>query len=233
MHIRAARLNRRQRLVCVDMASSCAILEFADRIKNGHWLYEFRVRLRPETGSVTSRAVWFVGSEFPRNRLRIRGVAGAAFDRRPVIGIEWRTVPIGDRCPCRCAMAGIARQRRHEMLGSRSSRRRTVVTTYAPRRQSGMVQPRTGEGDSALVTTVTRRVGHEMPWRLAYRGRSRMTGGAGRSDATMIQPGAGKRGRALMAALTGCSGRNVSCGFTDGTNARMTRGARRADAAVI
>ena len=109
MHMRAARLNRRQRLIGVDVAGPRAIFEFADRVRNGCWFHKFRVRLRPEAGGMTSRTIRFVGGEFPRNRLRICGVTSAAGDRHLVIGIEWRTVPIDDQCPSRWAMTGLTR----------------------------------------------------------------------------------------------------------------------------
>ena len=208
MHIRAARLNRRQRPVRVDVAGTCAIPEFTDHVVTGRWFHEFRVLLRSEARSVTGRAIRFVGGEFPRHRLRIRRVASAACDRHPVIGIEWRTVPISHRCPCRRAMTGLAWHCRREVPGSLSDCRRTVVAARTRRRQHCVVHPRAGKGDSALVAGVARCIGCHVLRRLADRDRAGVAGRARSRDAAVVQPRAGKGGRALVASVARCIGRH-------------------------
>ena len=96
-----------------------------------------------------------------------------------------------------------------------------------------MVHPRTGERDSALVTTVTRRTGHDMPWRLANRNRSRVTGCACGGDAAVIQPRAGECGRALVTTVTGRVGHEMPWRLSNRNCSRVTGCACGGDAAVI
>ena len=209
MHVRAVRLNARQCLVGVDVASAGAILELSGRVKHGHWFQELRVHLRPEPVCVTGRAVRFVGGEFPSHHLRVRCVAGATRDLCPVIWIKGRRVPVVNECPCRGPVAGFTWQNRREMPGSRSGSGLAVVTACAPRGQTAVVHAGARKCNRALVAGLTRRGRRNVMRRLSGGTNPGMTCHTRSINAAVIQPRAGECIRALVTGFAWRCGYNM------------------------
>ena len=109
--MRTAFLNLRHRIVGVDVARAGAVPKFGGRIKRGDWLREFLVRLWSESIRVARGTIRLKGREFPNDRLRIRLVASSARDRRSVVWIKRRTMPVDYQCPRRRSVTGVARKR--------------------------------------------------------------------------------------------------------------------------
>jgi len=115
MHMCAASHDRHHRIVGIDVTRPGAVPEFYGRVIHGHWFGIFDVRLRTEFIYMASSAIRLEGGELPGKRCGIRDVASTTFDSHPVVWIKRRRMAIEYERPCRGAMAGLTRQRRHKM----------------------------------------------------------------------------------------------------------------------
>ena len=145
MHVRTICLDLSLSPICVDVAGAGAILELSGRVEHRHRLQDLWMRLRAKAICVTGGTTRLVSRKFPHHHLRVCDVAGAARNRRRVIWIERRPMPIENEAPGRRTVTGFALQIGCEVPRSWPRRRSAIVAGRASSRQTTMVHARACE----------------------------------------------------------------------------------------
>ena len=138
----AGLLDRRKCIVGVDVATARTISELTDGVENFRTVDLF-VRIGLEIPGMTPGAIRLVGSVLPGDGLAVARVTGDAAQITAVVaGVVSRCMREVDRRPARRVVAGIALERRDEVIAGLSGRGRSVVTRGAASRDTGVVEIR-------------------------------------------------------------------------------------------